>query len=150
MRTFRIALALALCLTMQGCNLGLNALRSGNAPGALNTRGDTRIIASTCMAGFDTCESVVQVEEATALEAWAVTSKERQNGPYGIPAGEVPITLYIVGFKADCDRAEARLLVHRGRCLEPLGLWLGLEQHHAHPLLQPAARNILDAGISQG
>ena len=110
MRTFRIALALALCLTMQGCNLGLNALRSGNAPGALNTRGDTRIIASTCMAGFDTCESVVQVEEVTALEAWAVTSKERQNGPYGIPAGEVPITLYIVGFKADCDRAEARLL----------------------------------------
>jgi len=29
----------------------------------------------------------------TELEAWALTCNEAQTGPYGIPAGEVPITL---------------------------------------------------------
>ena len=66
------------------------------------------------MAGFDSCESVAQVEQPTDLEAWAVTYKEAQTGPYGIPAGEVPITLYIVGAKESCDRVEGRLASLKG------------------------------------
>jgi hypothetical protein len=92
-----------------GCGIALNTVRSNAAPGALNTKGDSRIIAATCMAGFDSCESVARVEQPTDLEAWAFTYKEAQTAPYGIPAGEVPITLYIVGAKEQCDRAEARL-----------------------------------------
>jgi len=66
------------------------------------------------MPGFDSCESVARVEQPTDLEAWALTYKEAQTGPYGIPAGEVPITLYIVGMKEQCDRAEARLASLKG------------------------------------
>jgi hypothetical protein len=98
----------------QGCGIALNAVRSNGSPGALNTKGDARIIAATCMAGFDSCESVAKVEQATDLEAWALTYKEAQTGPYGIPAGEMPITLYIVGAKEQCDRAESRLASLKG------------------------------------
>lgn len=110
----RILVVAMLALATQGCGLGINALRSNGTPGALNTKGDSRIIAATCMAGFESCESVAQVEQPTDLEAWAFTYKERQVGPYGIPAGEVPITLYIVGSKERCDRAEARLAPLKG------------------------------------
>jgi hypothetical protein len=115
MRKTAIALlVLGAGILAQGCGIALNAVRSNAGPGALNTNGDSRIIAATCMAGFDTCESVAQVERPTDLEAWAFTYKEAQTGPYGIPAGEVPITLYIVGPKEGCDRAEARLAALKG------------------------------------
>jgi hypothetical protein len=109
-----VVLLLLLAVAIQGCGIALNAVRSNGAPGALNTNSDSRIISATCMAGFDSCESVTQVERATDLEAWALTSKEAQTGPYGIPAGEVPITLYIVGMKEQCDRAEARVASLKG------------------------------------
>jgi hypothetical protein len=107
-------LVLGAAIAAQGCGIALNALRSNGGPGALNTNGDSRIIAATCMTGFDSCESVAQVEKPTDLEAWAFTYKEAQTGPYGIPAGEVPITLYIVGQKEGCDRAEARMAALKG------------------------------------
>ena len=97
----------------QGCGIAVNALRSNGAPGALNTKGDVRIIASTCMVGFDKCESVAMAQKPTDLETWAFTYKEKQTGPYGSPAGEVPITLYVVGEKERCDRAEARIVAIR-------------------------------------
>ena len=109
-----VLLVLAVAIAPQGCGIALNAVRSNGAPGALNTNGDSRIISATCMAGFDTCESVTQVEGSTDLEAWALTYKEAQTGPYGIPAGEVPITLYIVGMKEQCARAEARVAALKG------------------------------------
>ncbi len=99
---------------LSGCGIALNTVRSNAAPGALNTKGDIRVVASTCMADFDKCESVERVEKPTDLEAWALTYKEAQKGPYGIPAGEVPITLYFVGNKATCDAAEARLAALKG------------------------------------
>lgn len=110
----RILVVTMLTLATQGCGLAINALRSTGAPGALNTKGDSRIIAATCMAGFESCESVAQVEQPTDLEAWAFTYKEQQVGPYGIPAGEVPITLYIVGSKEVCGRAETGLAALKG------------------------------------
>jgi hypothetical protein len=109
-----LVLLLSIAVVAPGCGIALNAVRSNGSPGALNTRGDSRIIAATCMAGFDSCESVAQVEQPTDLVAWALTYKEAQTGPYGIPAGEVPITLYIVGEKDQCDRAESRLLSLKG------------------------------------
>jgi hypothetical protein len=66
------------------------------------------------MSGFDRCESVALVEQPTSLEAWAFTYKEQQTAPYGIPAGEVPITLYVVGPKGICDAAEARVASMKG------------------------------------
>lgn len=107
-------LVLGAAIAAQGCGIAVNALRWNGAPGALNTNGNSRIIAATCMAGFDSCESVARVEKPTDLEAWAFTYKEAQTGPYGIPAGEVPITLYIVGAKPSCDQAEARLAALKG------------------------------------
>jgi hypothetical protein len=109
-----VLLVLAVAIAPQGCGIALNAVRSNGAPGALNTNGDSRIISATCMAGFDSCESVTRVEQPTDLETWALTYKEAQTGPYGIPAGEVPITLYIVGAKTSCDQAEARLAAMKG------------------------------------
>lgn len=113
-RTSVVMLLLALAIMAQGCGIALNTVRSNAAPGALNTNGDSRIIASTCMSGFDSCESVARVEQPADLEAWALTYKEAQTGPYGIPAGEVPITLYIVGAKTSCDQAEVRLAAMKG------------------------------------
>jgi hypothetical protein len=109
-----MAVLVSVGIVSQGCGVAINAVRSNGSPGALNTKGDSRIIAATCMAGFDSCESVAQVEQPTDLEAWAVTYKEAQTGPYGIPAGEVPITLYIVGAKESCDRVEGRLASLKG------------------------------------
>jgi hypothetical protein len=110
----KLVTAAAVIVVLQGCGIALNAVRSSGSPGALNTKGDSRIIAATCMAGFDSCESVAEVKEPTDLEAWALTYKEAQTGPYGIPAGEVPITLYVVGAKDRCDGAEARLASLKG------------------------------------
>ncbi len=47
---------------------------------------------------------------------------EKQAGPHGIPAGEVPINLYIVGPKERCDRAEARVVVLREAAQKASGL----------------------------
>ena len=104
---------LLLGFVTHGCGIAVNALRSNGSPGALNTKGDVRIIASTCMVGFDKCDSVAMVQKPTDLETWAFTYKEKQTGPYGSPAGEVPITLYVVGEKERCDRAEARIVAIR-------------------------------------
>jgi hypothetical protein len=109
-----VAVLIGVGLVVQGCGIAVNALRSNGAPGALNTKGDVRIITPTCLVGFDSCESVAQVQQPTNLEAWAFTYKEVQKGPYGIPAGEVPITLYIVGAKESCDRAEQRYASLKG------------------------------------
>ena len=109
-----VVVLLGVGLMAPGCGIALNAVRSNGSPGALNTKGDSRIIAATCMAGFDSCESVAEVKEPTDLEAWAFTYKEAQKAPYGIPAGEVPITLYVVGAKDRCDWAEARLASLKG------------------------------------
>lgn len=68
--------AVAVILALEGCGIVLNTVRSNGSPGALNTKGDHRVIAATCMAGFDSCESVAQVEQATDLETWALTYKE--------------------------------------------------------------------------
>ncbi|HKW91947.1 MAG TPA: hypothetical protein VJX92_08610 [Methylomirabilota bacterium] len=113
-KTTIAVLLLGAGIMAQGCGIALNAVRSNGSPSALNTRGDARIIAATCMAGFDSCESVARVDRTTDLEAWALTYKEKQTGPYGIPAGEVPITLYFVGPKETCDRAEGRLAALKG------------------------------------
>ncbi len=109
-----LVLVIAIGALSQGCGIAINALRSNGSPGALNTKGDVRIITPTCLVGFDRCESVAQVQRPTDLEAWAFTYKEAQQAPYGIPAGEVPITLYIVGAKDSCDRTEQRYASLRG------------------------------------
>jgi hypothetical protein len=114
MKRTAVAVLLAAGIVAQGCGLAVNALRSNGAPGALNTKGDVRLITPTCLVGFDSCESVAQVEQPTDLEAWAFTYKEAQKGPYGIPAGEVPITLYVVGAKDVCYRAEQRYASLKG------------------------------------
>ncbi|SRR6266851_2939992 len=103
-----IAVLLSIGIVSQGCGVAVNALRSNGAPGALNTKSDVRVITPTCLVGFDSCESVAQAQQPTDLEAWAFTYKEAQKAAYGIPAGEVPITLYVVGAKEACDRAEQR------------------------------------------
>jgi hypothetical protein len=103
-----VATALLVMMFAGGCEAGiaLNAVRSKGSPGALNTKGPVRVIASTCMSDFDSCESVALVEKATDLEAWAFTYKLSQRGPFGVPIGELPMTLYIVGSKRVCDAAE--------------------------------------------
>jgi hypothetical protein len=109
-----LAVLLGVGLLTQGCGIAINAVRSNGSPGALNTKGETRVVTPTCLVGFDRCESVALVQKPTDLEAWAFTYKEAQQGPYGIPAGEVPITLYIVGGKELCDRAEQRYAALKG------------------------------------
>jgi hypothetical protein len=103
-----VATGLLVMMFAAGCEAGiaLNAVRSKGSPGALNTKGPVRVIASTCMSDFDSCESVALVEKATDLEAWAFTYKLGQRGPFGVPVGELPMTLYIVGPKRACDAAE--------------------------------------------
>jgi hypothetical protein len=99
-----------------GCEAGiaLNAVRSKGTPGALNTKGSLRVIAPACINGFDSCESVALVEKATNLEAWAFTYKERQRGPFGVPVGDLPMTLYIVGPKQACDVVEGMATTREG------------------------------------
>ena len=109
-----MAVLIGVGLVVQACGIAVNALRSNGAPGALNAKGNVRLITPTCLVGFDSCESVAQVEQPTDLEAWAFTYKEAQKGPYGTPAGEVPITLYVVGLKEVCDRAEQRYASLKG------------------------------------
>ena len=60
-----VLLVLAVAIVSQGCGIALSSVRSNAAPGALNTNGDSRIISATCMAGFDSCESVTRVEQPT-------------------------------------------------------------------------------------
>jgi hypothetical protein len=101
-----VVVLLSVGLVTQGCGIAVNALRSNGSPGALNTFGDgRRIISVTCIS--TNCVSVARVEKVTDLETWAFTYKEKQVGPYGIPAGEVPITQYYVGDKSICDAREA-------------------------------------------
>jgi hypothetical protein len=99
-----------------GCEAGiaLNAVRSKGTPGALNTKGSLGVIAPACINGFDSCESVALVEKATDLEAWAFTYRERQRGPFGVPVGELPMTLYIVGPKKACDVVEGMATTREG------------------------------------
>ena len=103
-----VATGLLVMIFAAGCEAGiaLNALRSKGSPSALNTKGRLRVVAPTCIKGFDSCESVALVEEATDLEAWAFTYQERQRGPFGVPVGALPMTLYIVGPKKACDAVE--------------------------------------------
>jgi hypothetical protein len=96
-----VATSLLVMMLAVGCEAGiaLNAVRSKGTPGALNTKGSLGVIAPACINGFDSCESVALVEKATDLEAWAFTYRERQRGPFGVPVGELPMTLYIVAIK---------------------------------------------------
>jgi hypothetical protein len=103
-----VATGLLVMMFAAGCEAGiaLNAVRSKGSPGALNTKGPLRVVAPTCINGFDSCESVALAEKATDLEAWAFTYEARQRGPFGVPVGELPMTLYIVGPKKVCDAVE--------------------------------------------
>lgn len=117
MRRRLIVLVMVAGFAVQGCwaaRMALNGVRSNGAPTALNKRGDGGIIAATCMTGFDVCESVTPADHPADLEAWAFTFKEGQRGPLRIPAGEVPITWYVVGPKDRCDRIEATMASAKG------------------------------------
>lgn len=111
-----VATSLLVMMLAVGCEAGiaLNAVRSKGTPGALNTKGSLRVVAPACINGFDSCESVALVEKATDLEAWAFTYKERQRGPFGVPVGELPMTLYIVGPKKACDVVEGMATTREG------------------------------------
>jgi len=115
-----VATALLAIMLAAGCEAGiaLNAVRSKGSPGALNTKGPVRVIASTCMSNFDSCESVALVERATDLEAWAFTYKLEQRGPFGVPVGELPMTLYIVGPKRACDAVEEDVTTLEGTAIK--------------------------------
>ena len=103
-----VATGLLIMMLAAGCEAGiaLNAVRSKGSPGALNTKGSLQVIGPTCIKGFDSCESVALVNEATDLEAWAFTYQEKQRGPFGVSVGELPMTVYIVGPKNACDAVE--------------------------------------------
>ena len=116
-----VALGLVMVLTA-GCGIALNAAASKGAPGSLNTKGNARVIAAVCLSGYDTCESVTKVEQATDLSAYAFTYKQGNRGVWGTPAGEFPITLYIVGEKRLCDAAEARLASLKGQGMDMKGI----------------------------
>lgn len=121
-RALALGVLLSVGLLARGCGIAINAVRSNGSPGALNTwdgggwtgaPGIHQVISATCIS--TDCVSVAKVDHPTALEAWAFTYKEAQYAPYGIPAGEVPITLYIVGPNASCDGVEQRYAAMRGR-----------------------------------
>jgi len=117
------AVALGLVMVMAtGCGIALNAAASKGAPGSLNTKGDARVIASVCLSGYDTCESVTKVGQPTELSAYAFTYKQGNRGVWGTPAGEFPITLYIVGEKRLCDAAETRLAGLQGKGMDMKGI----------------------------
>ena len=109
-----VVMAMIAGFSVRGCGLVLNVLRSNGPPIAFNRTSDGGIIAATCMTGFEACDSVTRTDHPTDLEAWAFTYKEGQRGPFHIPAGEVPITWYVVGPKDRCDRAEADLASRKG------------------------------------
>jgi hypothetical protein len=102
-----------------GCGYLQLAMLTSGAPGSLlKTPDGIELVMGACVAGLSaTCLPITKTDNAADEEAWRYVMKTAVRDGWGIPQGEAPVSVYVLGPLETCQtmaRRATKLPADRG------------------------------------